>query len=149
MTELDKMLIERECHKLMVSYNVFNDNLDVEGFVSLFTEDCMFAKIVPEPRYEVRGHDGLRASMEHIIINSPRLRRHLLVNPQITVLSEDEAEGFCIGLAIFGPAGDRALPVAVGGIELVGEYKDRYCRTAYGWKIASRELTRVIDLEAA
>lgn len=148
MTDLEEMLIERECHKLMVRYNLYNDGLDVEGFVSLFTEDCVFAKVVPEPRYEVHGHDGLRASMKHIIINSPRLRRHLLVNPQIIVLSEDEAEGFCLGLAIFGPAGDRTLPVPVGGIELVGEYHDRYRRTPQGWKIASRELTRVIDLEA-
>jgi hypothetical protein len=148
MTEIEKLLIERECHKLMVNYNVHNDNLDIEGFVSLWTEDCVFAKVVPPPLFEAKGHDGLRASMKHIIVDSPRLRRHLLVNPQITVLNEDEAEGFCIGLAIFGPAGDRSLPVPVGGIELVGEYRDRYRRTPAGWKIARRELTRVIDLEA-
>ncbi|AMG72851.1 nuclear transport factor 2 family protein [Sphingopyxis granuli] len=148
MNELDKMLIERECHRLMVDYNIYNDTLDIEAFLTLWTEDCVFSRVVPEPVFEVSGHDGLRAAMDQIIVHSDRLRRHLLVNPRIIVHGPDRAEGFCIGLAIYGPAGDRSLPVAMGGVELVGEYRDQYRRTPEGWKIARRELTRVIDLDA-
>lgn len=148
MNELDKMLIERECHRLMVDYNIYNDTLDIEAFLTLWTEDCVFSRVVPEPVFEVSGHAGLRAAMDQIIVHSDRLRRHLLVNPRITVHGPDDAEGFCIGLAIYGPTGDRSLPVAMGGVELVGEYRDQYRRTSEGWKIARRELTRVIDLDA-
>jgi hypothetical protein len=147
MTEIEEMLIERECQKLMVDYNLYNDNLDIDGFLSLWTEDCIFAKIVPPPVFEAKGHDGLRAAMQQIILESPRLRRHLLSNPKVTVLNADEAEGFCVGLAVFGPAGDRSLPVPLGGIELVGEYRDCYRRTSTGWKMSRRELTRIIDLD--
>ncbi len=149
MNELDKLLIERECHKLMVDYNIYNDALDIENFLTLWTEDCVFSRVVPEPVFQVSGHDGLRAAMEHIIIGSDRLRRHLLVNPKITVHDADNAAGFCLGLAIYGPAGERSLPVAMGGVELVGEYRDLYRRTSEGWKIERRELTRVIDLDVS
>lgn len=148
MNEIDKLLIERECHKLMVDYNIYNDSLDIDAFLSLWTDDCVFSRVVPEPVFQVSGHDGLRAAMNQVIVGSDRLRRHLLVNPKITVRDTDSAEGFCIGLAIYGPAGDRSLPVAMGGVELVGEYRDQYRRTDKGWKIARRELTRVIDLDA-
>ena len=145
MNELDQMLIERACMKLMVDYNIYNDRVDIESFLTLWTEDCVFARVVPEPVYEVHGHDGLRAAMDEIIVRSGLVRRHMLVNPKIEILGPDQATGFCIGLAVSGPVGDGTLPVPLRGIELVGEYRDQYRRTADGWKIARRELTRVID----
>ena len=35
------------------------------------------------------------------------------------------------------------------GIELLVEYRDSFTRTADGWRIARREMTRVIDKKAA
>lgn len=145
MDEIERMLAERACMKLMVDYNDHIDSHQTDSFLSLWIEDCAFALVVPKPGYEVRGHDGLRTAMDKIIIGSDRVRRHLLANPKVEILGPDTAAGFCIGLAVSGPVGKSSLPVPLAGIELVGEYRDHYRRTANGWKIARRELTRVIE----
>ena len=145
MNEIDRLLIERACTQLMIDYNIYNDSMDIESFLTLWTDDCVFARVVPQPAYEVHGHAGLRTAMDQIIVKSGLVRRHMMVNPRITIHGPDSAEGFCIGLAVSGPAGDGTLPVPLRGIELVGEYRDQYRRTDAGWKIARRELTRVID----
>jgi hypothetical protein len=147
MDDLASLIIERECLRLMALYNHHIDAVDADAFVALFTEDAIWARAVPGPRLEVKGHDGLRALMGQLIGQSDRLRKHLLTNAVVTVTGPDEAEGLCTGLAVYGPAGDRTLPVGLGGIELVGDYRDVYRRTPKGWRIASRELTKVIDLE--
>jgi hypothetical protein len=147
MTEIERLLIETACLRLMTDYNIHLDGGDVDAFVALFSEDAVFARVVPAlPVAEMVGHDGLRRGVDMTVKASDRLRRHMLSNARITVISADEAEGFCIGLAVYGPRG--TLPVPVGGIELVGEYRDRYRRIDGAWRIVRRELTRVIDIEA-
>ena len=146
MTEIERLLIERACMRLMTDYNIHLDNADDEKFVSIFSADAVWRRATPEPVIEWTGHDALRASLDMIIRQSPRLRRHLLTNARVNVISADEAEGFCINLCVFGPK--AKLPVPMGGIELIAEYRDRYRRLEDGWKIVERELTRLIDLEA-
>lgn len=149
MNEIDKLLIERECLKLMVDYNIYLDTPDIEKFLTLWTDDCVFRSVVPAPGFEMNGHKGIRVLVDRLIIQSDRIRRHLLSNAKITVHGPDAAEGFCIGLAIQGLRGDGSLPAQLVGISLVGEYRDQYRRTSDGWKIARRELTRVIDITDA
>lgn len=147
MTEIEKLLIEAACLRLMTNYNIHLDGGDIDSFVALFSEDAVFTRVVPAlPVAEMVGHTGLRRGVSMTIKDSPRLRRHMLSNARITVHGPDDAEGFCIGLAVYGPRG--ALPIPVGGIELVGEYRDRYRRIDGEWRIVRRELTRVIDIEA-
>lgn len=147
MDEIERMLAERACMQLMVDYNLYIDSHQISAFLSLWTEDCTFARVVPKPGYEVHGHAGLQSAMGRIIIDADRVRRHLLANPKVEILGPDAATGFCIGLAVAGPEGKSALPVPLAGVELVGEYRDVYRRTPHGWKIARRELTRVIEGE--
>jgi hypothetical protein len=78
-----------------------------------------------------------------------RLNYHLVLNPRVSVLGPDAAEGVCLLLVIDGPANDRAIPVPMGGVSLLGEYRDVYVRTSDGWRIARRELSRLIDRKAA
>ncbi|WP_326524503.1 nuclear transport factor 2 family protein [Sphingomonas sp.] len=147
MDRIEELLAIQDCIALMTDYNIHLDNVDADAFVALFTQDAVFRRVVPaEPALEFTGHAGLRRSLELVIQASPRIRRHLLSNARVTIVDDREARGFCIGLAIHGPRG--TLPVPMGGLELVGEYRDTYRRTAEGWRIARRELTRIIDLDA-
>ena len=146
MTEIERLLIESACLRLMTDYNIHLDNADDDKFVSIFSPDAVWRRAIPLPVIEWTGHDALRASIDTVIRQSPRLRRHLLTNARVTVISADEAEGFCINLCVFGPKAD--LPVPMGGIELIAEYRDRYRRFEDGWKIVERNLTRLIGLEA-
>lgn len=146
MNEIERLLIESACLRLMTDYNIHLDNADDEKFLAVFSPDAVFRRVVPAPVVEFSGHDALRKSLDTIIRQSPRLRRHLLTNARVNVISADEAEGFCIGLCLYGPKAE--LPVPIGGIELVAEYRDRYRRFDDGWKIVEREITRLIDLEA-
>ena len=147
MDAIERLLIEQECIRLMTDYNIHLDNLDVEAFVNVFAEDAIWSRAVPAPRIELCGHDALRQFIDSHMRPAPRLRRHMLANPRVAVRRSDEAEGFCIGLVVHGPKGD--LPVPMGGVELVAEYRDVFCRLPQGWRIVRRELTRVIDLDAA
>jgi ketosteroid isomerase-like protein len=145
--EIDNILIERECLSLMVNYNFYLDSMEIDRYLSLWTEDCVFKSVVPAPGLEVSGHDGLRMTIDRLFSQPNRIVRHLLSNAKITVHSPDNAEGFCVGLAIHGQLNNGSLPATLAGISLVGEYRDEYRRTAQGWKIARRELTRVIDIK--
>ena len=147
MTAIEELLIEHACLKLMTAYNVRLDNGDHEGFAEVFTEDGIW-KQLNEPLIEIKG----RQRISKFALNLPKakINRHMLLNPLVTVLDRDHAEGFCIGLVVDGPAGDGTLPVPVssGGVELVAEYRDVYRRDADGWHIARREMTRIMDQKA-
>jgi len=140
MTPIDRMLAEQACQKLQMQYGVFADRGDVEGFVGLFTADASIT--VPEhPAF--RGHDAIRASIQALTATGVTMR-HVITNPVIDVLGPDTAKGDCY-LIVFNsgapadPSGTR--PVALPAT--VGEYADRFRRTADGWRFQSRVLTRV------
>ncbi|MBK9010177.1 nuclear transport factor 2 family protein [Novosphingobium sp.] len=145
MTEIERLLIEGAWLRLMNDYNIHLHNADDDKFVSTFSPDAVWRRSLPEPVLEWTGHDALRASLDTLIRQSPRLRRHLLTKACVNVISAYEAEGFCINLCVFGPKAD--LPVPMGGIERIAEYRDRYRWFADGWKIVGPELTRLIDLK--
>jgi len=141
-TQLDSLLIERECVGLMTAYCTHLDAGDADAFLDLFTDDLVWARTHP-PGLEYRGRDAMRRYFDE----RPTLRRnyHLVLNPRVTVLGPDLAEGACLLLVIDGPAGSGAIPAPMGGVSLLGEYRDIYVRVSEGWRIARRELSRLID----
>ena len=145
MTELEKLLIERECAALMTDYCTHLDARDSAAFLDLFVDDLVWARRHP-PGLEYRG----RAAMAEYFAVRPaeRLNYHLVLNPRVTVLGPDEAQGVCMLLVVDGPAGDGTVPVPLGGITLLGEYRDTYRRMPQGWRIVRRELSRLIDKKA-
>jgi ketosteroid isomerase-like protein len=142
MTEMDTLLIERECLALMTAYCTHLDARDAEAFLDLFVEDLVWVRTHP-PGLEYRGRDFMRQYFDE----RPAIRRnyHLVLNPRVTVLSPDAAEGVCMLLVVDGPAGDGGVPVPMGGVTLLGEYRDVYRRGPNGWRIARRELSRLVD----
>lgn len=144
MTEIEELLIEQACLKLMTAYNVRLDDGDHAGFAAVFTEDGVW-KQLSAPVIELTGHERIRKFAERM--PTDKLKRHMLQNAIVTVHGPDHAEGFCIGLVVDGPTGDgvRPAPVSAGGVELVAEYRDVYRKGPTGWRIARREMTRILD----
>lgn len=147
MTELEELLIERACLRLMVDYNLSLDAADFDGFTAVFTTDAVWKQIT-DPVIEVTGHRGIRKVAENL--PSAKIRRHLLQNPRVTVIGPDQATGICLGLVIDGPArpGPLPVPVSPGGVELVAEYRDWFRKGPDGWRIERREMTRILDQKA-
>ncbi len=145
MTEMETLLIERECLKLMTDYCTHLDARNCQAFLDLFVEDLVWARTHP-PGLEYRGREFMRQYFEER--PASRLNYHLVLNPRVTVLGPDAAEGVCMLLVIDGPAGKGTVPVPMGGVTLLGEYRDTYRRLADGWRISRRELSRLIDKKA-
>jgi ketosteroid isomerase-like protein len=145
MTEMEALLVERECLNLMTAYCTHLDARNAEAFLDLFVEDLVWARTQP-PGLEYRGRESMRQYFEER--PAVRLNYHVVLNPRVTVLGPDAAEGVCMLLVIDGPAGDGAVPVPMGGVTLLGEYRDVYRRVPGGWRIARRELSRLIDKKA-
>ena len=146
MDDLQTLLDERACLRLMTDYCLHLDNRQVEPFLDLFTPDATWIQ-VNEPPYPLVGREAIRGFVD--ARPTRKINRHMMVNPQVTLDGPDRATGFSIGLVVDGPRGDGVLPVPLNGIELLVEYRDSFTRTANGWRIARREMTRVIDKKAA
>jgi ketosteroid isomerase-like protein len=140
--QLEEIMIERECLNLMTGYCTHLDRRESDAFLDLFTEDLVWARAHP-PGLEYQGRDAMREYFAER--PAVRLNYHLTLNPRVTVLGPDAAEGACMLLVVDGPASDGTVPVPMGGISLLGEYRDTYRRTPSGWKIARRELSRLVD----
>lgn len=134
------MLIEHACMKLQAQYGVFADRGDVEGFTNLFSPDGSVA--VPEASPFV-GHDAIRASIRALGALGVTMR-HVLTNNVVDVIDADHATGVSY-LTVYNSAAepDETGQRPVAPPATVGEYADKFRRTADGWRFQSRVLTRI------
>ena len=146
MDDLARLLIERDCLRLMTAYCTYLDNRDTDTFLDLFTPEATWIRIAPLPPIDLPGREAIRAFFDRR--STASVSRHLVINPVVDVIDADNAKGVSFGLVVRGPAGDGTLPVPMRGLELLVEYRDTFVRTAAGWKFARREMLRLIDVEA-
>ena len=88
MNDMDRMLIEHECRKLMLNYCQHVDHLAPNAFANLFAEDAFYN---PAANPEMNG----RAEILEWIKAYPKNRRarHCSVNQIIEVIDADNATG--------------------------------------------------------
>ncbi len=146
MDDLTRLLIERECLRLMTAYCTHLDRFDVDTFLDLFTPEATWRRIAPLPVINQPGRESIRSFFNRRPTHSES--RHLVINPVIDVIDADHAKGVSFGLVVRGPKGDGTLPVPMRGLELLVEYRDEFVRTPEGWRFAKREMLRLIDVEA-
>ena len=133
--EIDALLIERECERLVHEFAAALDMRQFEGLRDLFTPDATFYRPA-EPDVAIRGIDA--------IIDSYRSRlqgyrsQHLCTNVLIRATSNDSAAGT---LRIFFKAGPADTPEGPGvepTLEVLGGFEDRFVRTDRGWRFSER-----------
>lgn len=131
----DAAAIKTACEDLVLDYAYYRDRPDAQGVAAVFAEDA---------RLEVLGQtfvgrDKIKARIE-AGIGGP-VFRHMMSTIRIFPVDQDHATGVSYVTVYSAPPGDGPLPV--GNVAGVGEYHDRFVRTADGWKIAERKFVMV------
>jgi 3-phenylpropionate/cinnamic acid dioxygenase small subunit len=89
---------------------------------------------------EIRGHSGLAEWAEHRAANKARRTQHQMTLMRLEPLSPDVVKGtaaLVLHVAKTGGGGSY--------VDLVGEYRDEYVRTAAGWRFRRRHLVNLDD----
>ncbi|MBI5090676.1 MAG: nuclear transport factor 2 family protein [Actinobacteria bacterium] len=143
MNDVDRMLAERACERVVVATAVCNDQRDWAGLAQQYTPDG----VVVRPNGQ--RVDG-RAAIEAAYGAGPpeRVTRHLCSNMRVEVDGPDSARVETVVLIVSGTRSDD--PDATFGVlpslrHSVGEFADRLVRTDEGWKIAERHARIVMN----
>ena len=129
--------IEAACRHLTSSYCHYIDRGEARRVVELFTEDAEWAS----PEGTVKGHGALLDHFGAREDQRGRKSKHVCTNFWLEDVSETEANGG-VYLTLYRDDGDPERErVRVDGPVLVGEYRDQYSLTGYGWRIARRSVT--------
>ena len=128
--------IEHACARLVLQSIRAFDERDWRTYARMFTADGVFIR-ANEPSQPLVGPAAIESALATRPAN--RLTMHLCTNIEIDVLDAERAEGRCYLLLYSGdaaPASGASRPA--DAIQRLGEYRDRFVKTAEGWKIALR-----------
>ena len=136
MDDIARLMIERECERLVTAYCHLVDHGKAEQIAELFSEDGVWTS----REATMNGREEVRKAMAHRQANADRMSRHVCNNFQVDVLDEDRAEGVCY-LTLYRHDGDPSRKWSpLEGPLFVGEYRDCFRRTDEGWRISRREI---------
>ena len=135
MDDLERMLAERACERLMHLYARYSDTGD-ERMPDIFAEDGVL-----EIYQRLEGREGIRSGRAG---RPPLTMRHICSNLMVDVIDADNARGHCYVTAYVGPEGAKDLGLPA----VVGEYTDEFVRTTDGWKINYRLFTPTLTRPA-
>ena len=131
----ERLLIERACSRLVITYCTAADRHDLNAFLGIFAPDARWHQ--PDGSIFV-GH----AQIRDYFVGRPKtpVRSHLCSNILIDVLDADSALGLSMATVLReGPAGQNGERGAMSA-HAVLEYQDEYERQADGeWKIIVRK----------
>lgn len=133
----ERLLIERECERLVTAYCHYVDHGEASRIAELFTDDGVWKS----PEATMSGRAEIERGFATRQANHARMSRHVCNNFLCTVIDADTAEGV-VYLTLFrhdGEEGRRVSPLD-GQPQVVGEYRDRFARTPAGWRFARREV---------
>jgi len=135
MDDLQRLLIERACERLMAEYCHLVDHGQAARVADLFTENGVWSS----PRTTMAGRPAIRDGFRRRQDRADRASRHVCCNPLTEVQDETHASGV-IYLTLYrhdGEAGEPITPMAA--LAAVGEYRDVFVRTAEGWRFERRD----------
>lgn len=132
--------IERECMDLVIALTHASDHDRKEESVDLFTPDGTW----------IRGGKPFtgRAELLASFRGSPtQVVRHFTSNIRIEVKDESHAEGITYYIAFIQDPGTATptLPLEFAPPFSMGEWHDKFIKTASGWRIAHREVKRLLQ----
>jgi len=128
-----------EILELIYRYSHTIDGKDLEGFVSLFTEDCRWIANLPEKPIVLESRGQLReyVAMRLQYFSDKGIQtRHLQMNIILTPLSYGRVRGTTY-LTLLGQVKEESTPRLIS----TGIYQDEFVRTEEGWRFAIREAT--------
>ena len=142
MDELQRLMAERACERLVMEYGLAVNDWDIDAFVGCFHPDAVWQRPgVPA----LNGHPEIRAFMESQSTN--RTLRHVNGLCMVTVLDATTATARS-QTTVYDVPGDGPLPAALPGPDMVVEYSDRIERRGGDWRLARRDTTVVFSIAA-
>jgi ketosteroid isomerase-like protein len=136
MDELDRLLVERSCERLINEYSRLVDFGEAAAVADLFTEDARWqgTDLLLEGREEIRAWFTKREGVTR------RVSRHVFTNVTVEVLSASEAKSlsYMINFRHDRAEGDETFPVPMEVPKWVGEAHDEFRLTEEGWRFSSR-----------
>jgi len=134
MDAMERSLIERECARIVTLYCHYVDHGEAARIADLFTKDGVWSG----PGVRMEGERQLRKGFQARQDNKARMSRHVCSNLLVDVIDEDNATG-TVYLTLYRHDGEEGRGFSpIEGPALVGEYRDRFVRTADGWRFAER-----------
>lgn len=135
MTDIETMLAEHACAKLITQYAALLDAGRWDDVAALYVADGRMSRPTAPDDF-IEGRDAILASFT---ARPPRISRHVCINIQVNVLHDDQAMVTSqILLFTADAAEDGGLPVQSAAPPMVGTYADRLVRTDAGWRFAER-----------
>lgn len=136
MDELDRLLVERSCERLINEYSRLVDFGEAAAVADLFTEDARWqgTDLLLEGREEIRAWFTKREGVTR------RVSRHVFTNVTVEVLSPTEAKSlsYMINFRHDRAEGDETFPVPMEVPKWVGEARDTFRLADDGWRFSSR-----------
>jgi 3-phenylpropionate/cinnamic acid dioxygenase small subunit len=124
---------------LICRYSHTVDAQDLEGFLSLFIEDCRWVAHLPKEPIVLDSRDKLRAHLAtrlQYFADNGIQTRHLQTNTLLTRIDEIHVQGVTY-LMLLGQLKEESGPMLIS----TGVYQDEFVKTEQGWKFAVREAT--------
>ena len=138
MTEIEKLLAERACERLIVEYSRRVDFGEAAGIADLFTDDATWEGV----DLLLTGREEIRAWFTRRQELTRRVSRHLCTNIAVDVIGPDSATSLCylVNYRHDRREGDLAMPAPGDIPKFVGECRDAFARTAEGWRFSRRKV---------
>jgi len=135
MDDLERLLIERACARLVTEYCHFVDHGEAAKIADQFTEDGVWKSA----ENTMSGRDAIRRGSQNRQDNVERMSRHVCSNLLIDVIDENNAKGV-VYLTLYRHDGKPERRVSPSDVPtMVGEYRDTFMRTPAGWRFKRRE----------
>ncbi len=141
LTEGLRLQAESACRQVIHELALHTDAGDYAQALALFADDA----VMDRDGERFVGIEALRAAYATRPPN--RITRHVLANTVVRLLSPDEAEAISyvtVYRHVRSGADDRP-PYAMTGPDVLGEYRDRFRRTAAGWRLSARTTRTILS----
>lgn len=122
------------CEQLSYSYAAAVDGNDPDGLAGLFATDGRW-QLSAEPMI---GQAAIRAYLTDFVKRKTGASLHVITNVQIVMTGPDTASGTAYAQIYALAKGEKA-----GAPRGLGIYRDKFVRSAQGWRFAERILDRI------
>jgi uncharacterized protein (TIGR02246 family) len=137
----ERLRIEQQCRDLVAAVTQRGDGRDLTGAAELFAEDGAWIR----GGKAYAGRAGIIESFGRV--SATQLTRHMSANCVVTVHDPDHAAAITYYVAYHHDPGvaEPTFPLPFDPPFSLGEWHDRFVRTAEGWRISHRETRRLFE----
>lgn len=132
MEDLEQLVIESSCKKLVAKFHQFVNNYQHEELLELFAEEGVWEHIVFG---SLKGRSAMREYLNRKLTTPPLCI--IISSVYIDVINGTSAKGHCYFTHFHAPLTDQN-PAPLEGPTTVGQYFDEFIKTPEGWRFLSR-----------